>query len=407
MIRSLVAVAWRNLARNPQRTALTVSAIALGLTALIGLWSFSDGLQRNMVSNFQDTIVGSLQVHHRGFFKRPELDRHIARPESVVEGLGAAGVNRWTWRLEGFALAAGARGSSGVFVMGMDPVREGQVTRFPSKITRGRFFAADDGRVCVLGAGTAQNLGLALGDTLVLMAYDRFGALAAEEFEVVGLVTTGEMGIDRGLAVVPLAALQEFLEMQGRVTSVVATVPEATLDVVSIAVRAALGEADYDVLRWHDMFPVMQEWVHLSNGFHYIFLAIVLVIVLGGVLNTVLLSMLERTRELGVLMALGMTTGQVRALVILEALGLGVLGTLAGAVAGVLLALSLARTGVDLSVFLGSTTRFYIDPIIRAELDGGHVLLAVAAAFVTAALAGAYPAWLASRLEPVEAMRHA
>lgn len=403
---ALVAVAWRNLARNRQRTGLTVAAIALGLAVLIGLWGLSEGLQRGMVRNFQDTIVGSFQVHRRGFFKRPELERHIGRPAAVVEALAAAGVTRWTWRLEGFALAAGPRGSSGVLVIGMDPEREGRVTSLPSKVTQGRFLAAEDARACVLGAGTAGSLGVAPGDTLVLMAYDRFGALAAEEFRVTGLIATGEMGIDRGLVLVPLTSLQTFLEMHDRVTSVVARVPEATLEGTADAVRGALGAGEYDVLRWHDMFPVLREWVQLSDGFHYVFLGIVLLIVLGGVLNTVLVSMLERTRELGVLMALGMSTGQVGQLIALEALLLGALGTLGGAAVGIAVTAWLGRTGVDLSPLLGATGRFYVDAVIRPELDPARLSLALAAAVLTTGLAGAYPAWLASRLEPVEAMRH-
>ncbi len=402
---TLVAVAWRNLARNRQRTGLTVAAIALGLAVLIGLWGLSEGLERGMVRNFQDTIVGSFQVHHRGFFKRPELERHIGRPAAVVEALAAAGVTRWTWRLEGFALAAGPRGSSGVLVIGMDPEREGQVTSLPSKVTHGSFLTAEEGRSCVLGAGTAGSLGVVAGDTLVLMAYDRFGALAAEEFRVTGLIATGEMGIDRGLVLVPLTTLQAFLEMHDGVTSVVARVPEASLAQTVEAVRAALGVADYDVLRWHDMFPVLREWVQLSDGFHFIFLGIVLVIVLGGVLNTVLVSMLDRTRELGVLMALGMSTGQVRRLITLEALLLGALGTLGGAAIGIAVTAWLGHSGVDLSPLLGPAGRFYVDAVIRPELDPARVSLALALAVLTTGLAGAYPAWLASRLEPVEAMR--
>jgi ABC-type lipoprotein release transport system permease subunit len=407
MSRVLLAIAWRNLRRNAQRTGLTLSAIAVGLAALIGLWSFSEGLQRNMVRNFQDTIVGSLQVHRRGFFQRPELTRDIGQPAAVLRALEVAGVRHWTWRLEAFGLAAGARGSAGVLIMGMDPEREGRVTRFAHRVSQGRFLTGSDTRVCVIGSGTAHNLGVELGEPVALMAYDRFGALAAEELRVVGLVTTGEMGIDRGVVVVPLAALQGLLEMEGRVTSVVARLPEAALETGAAAVRAALGEADYEVLAWHQMFPVLQQWVRLSDGFHYILLAVLLLVVLGGALNTVLLSTLERTRELGVLMALGMSTRQVRAMIAAEALTLGALGTLIGAALGLLVAAWLARAGLDLSVLLGATGRFYMDPVIYAEINTGHLLAAMAASFVTTALAGVYPALLASGLEPAEAMRRA
>jgi len=401
----LFAVAWRNLALNLGRTLLTVSAIAMGLAALVFLWGFSEGLQRNMLRNFQDTIVGSLQVHRLDFFKHPELARHIARPAEVVSVLEGQGVARWSQRLESFALAAGPDTSAGVLLIGMDPVRERRVTRLADKVTQGRFLTDEDEYTCVLGATTARNLGVSLGDPVVLMAYDRFGVLAAEEFALVGIVTSGEVGIDRGMVIVPLQAAQEFLEMQGRVTSIPMRVPSKRLEEVTEALRGALGDQDYDVLRWYDMFPVMKEWMAVSDGFHFVFLGIVLLIVLAGVLNTVLLSMLERTREFGMLMALGMRQEQIGALVSLESLLMGLLGVAVGTGLGIALVLVASRVGIDLSILMGPTERFYVDPVIRPGLGIDHLILTVATVFLTSLLAGIYPAWRAARLEPAEAIR--
>lgn len=405
MSHPLFAVAWRNLALNLGRTFLTVTAIAMGLAALVFLWGFSEGLQRNMLRNFQDTIVGSVQVHRLDFFRHPELARHIARPAEVVAALEAQGVSRWSQRLETFALAAGPDTSAGVLLIGMDPVREGRVTRLVDKVTQGRFLSDGDDYTCILGATTARNLNVALGDPVVLMAYDRFGVLAAEEFALVGIVTSGEIGIDRGMIIVPLTAAQAFLEMQGRVTSIPMRVPDKRLEAVTEALRTTLTEQGYDVLRWYDMFPVMKEWMAVSDGFHFVFLGIVLFIVLAGVLNTVLLSMLERTREFGMLMALGMRQEQIGALVSLESLLMGLLGIAAGTGLGIALVLIASRVGIDLSLLMGPTERFYVDPVIRPSLSVDHLVLTVATVFLTSLLAGFYPAWRAARLEPVEAIR--
>lgn len=403
---SVLLTAWRNLTRNARRTALTVAAIGIGLAAMVFLWGFSKGLQSNMLGNLQDAIVGSVQVHRAGFFRHPELAKHMPEPAAVLEPMQRAGVTHWTPRLESFALAAGPEVSAGTLLMGVDPAREPQVTRLAEKVTEGRFFRADDENVCILGAGMARNLKVALGDPVVLVSYDRYGAMAAERFTLVGIITSGELGIDQGLVLAPLAAVQAFLDMQERVTSLVARVAPAELEGVVASLRRSLPEADYDVLRWSDMFPVMQEWVSLSDGFHYVFLGIVLLIVLAGVLNTVLLSMLERTRELGVLMALGMRPGQVALLISLESLLLGALGTAVGAAAGLLLVLAAGRLGIDLSGLLGSTARFYVDPVIRPEPGLQPVLVAIVSTFTAALAAGVYPAWRAARLEPVAAMRH-
>ena len=138
-----LALAARNLARRPARTALTVGGLATGLTALVLLWGFNSGLHRNMQGNLQDAIIGSLQIHHAGFFAQPTLERHIADPARVIARLEAHGLERWTRRLESFALAAGPERSSGVLLMGVDPVREPRVTRLPERVTIGRFLAPD------------------------------------------------------------------------------------------------------------------------------------------------------------------------------------------------------------------------------------------------------------------------
>ncbi len=136
------------------------------------------------------------------------------------------------------------------------------------------------------------------------------------------------------------------------------------------------------------------------------FLGILLFIVLAGVLNSVLLSMIERTREFGVLMALGMRKKQIGALVSLESVFIGTTGTLLGTLLGVTLISVAARGGIDLSALLGPTERFYVDPVIRPSLQKEHLVLTVSTVFLTSLLAGFYPAWRAARLEPVEAIRH-
>ncbi len=401
----LFALAVRNLVRHPRRTVLTVLALAIGLAALLLLWGFNDGLHANMARNFQQTIVGSLQVHRDGFFRRPDLGLHLELTESVVEGLERAGARPWTTRVEGFGLAASAEVTEGVMLMGMDPTREPLVTRLPHKLGQGRFFRDGEEGVCVLGAGTAKSLGVGIGDTLVVVAYSRFGEPVAEEFTLVGLITSGETGIDRGLLFLPLSALQSLLEMGERVTSVVVSLEPGELERVTEDLRVAMEGQGLEVLRWYDMFPAMREWIVLHDGFLYLFMGVVLLLVLGGVLNTLLLSMLERTREFGVLMALGNARGELLSLVVTETALIGVAGVLLGSLLGVGIVLLGGEVGLELGALLGGTSRFYVDPVIYPQLDVGRLAQAVVALLAATVGAGLYPAWRASRLEPLQAIR--
>ncbi len=407
MIKPVIyAVALRNLLGHLRRTMLTVGAIAVGLSALIFLWSFNDGLHRNMLQNFQDAIIGSIQIHHEGFFERPELSRHLRNPDKIITAVEQAGVKRWSRRLEAFALAASDETTEGVMLIGMEADREPGITDLEKRISIGRFLREDDAYACILGATTARNLKLDLGDPVVMIGYDRFGALVAEEFTLVGIITSGEMGLDRGMALTNIKSLQEMLDMPGGVTDIVLRTPEERIQQLTDELILALSDESVEVMPWSTMFPVMNEWIILHDGFLYLFLAVVLFIVLAGELNTMLLSMLERTREFGIFMAIGTERYEIGLMLVFEALFIGLTGTLLGVIFGTGIVLVTHSTGIDLSIMLGSTSRFYVDSLIYPHLNLDHLGTTVGAILFASIIAGLYPAWKASRLQPVEAMRN-
>ncbi|RDH83391.1 MAG: ABC transporter permease [endosymbiont of Escarpia spicata] len=385
---------------------LTVGAIAVGLSALIFLWSFNDGLHRNMLQNFQDAIIGSIQIHHEGFFERPELSRHLRNPDKIITTVEQAGVKRWSRRLEAFALAASDETTEGVMLIGMEADREPVITDLGKRISIGRFLREDDEYACILGATTARNLKLGLGDPVVMIGYDRFGALVAEEFTLVGIITSGEMGLDRGMALTNIKSLQEMLDMPDGVTDIVLRTPEDRIQQLTDELIFALSDENVEVMPWSTMFPVMHEWIILHDGFLYLFLAVVLFIVLAGELNTMLLSMLERTREFGIFMAIGTERYEIGLMLVFEALFIGLAGTLLGIVFGTGIVLVTHSTGIDLSILLGSTSRFYVDSLVYPHLNLDHLGTTVGAILIASIIAGLYPAWKASRLQPVEAMRN-
>ncbi|MGD8910231.1 MAG: ABC transporter permease, partial [Chromatiales bacterium] len=388
------------------RTLLTVGAIAVGVASLIFLWSFNDGLHRNMLGNFQRAIIGSLQIHHQGFFKHPELSSHIRNPQRVVDALDNSKIEHYSRRLESFGLAASDATTEGIMLIGMDPSTEGRVTELDKRIGIGRFLQPEDNYALIMGATTANNLRIKLGDSVTIVAYDRYGAMVAEAFTLIGIITSGEMGLDRGMAITDLGALQEMLDMTGKVTTFVARLPEKRIGEVAHELSTRLQSEPLEFMPWYSMFPIMKEWVTLHNGFLYLFSGVVLFIILAGELNTLLLSMLERVREFGVLMAIGTTRQEVAALLVMEALMIGVVGTLAGLALGFVIVYITSVTGIDLSLLLGATSRFYVDPLIHPQLNLEHLGITVLAILIASVTAGFYPAWRASQLQPAEAIRH-
>jgi len=406
----IFSLAWRNIVRSWQRSLLTIAAVATGLSALIFLWGFNDGVHNAMMRNLQQVIVGSIQIHHADFFKKSSLSRHMQATAELQEALvkvkNSGQINALSWRLDTFALAAGDDVSEGLVLLGMDAKAEEKTTRIAQKVDQGRFLQVGDSAVCVLGATAARNLGVSLGDDVIFLTQDRFGALAADKFKLVGIISSGEMGIDRGLAIVPLNVLQNMLEMQGRYTRVVLQIEPENLEVVTTLLRASLNHKDYEVLRWYDMYPMMKQWVDLENAFYYIFLGVVLLIVAAGIMNTVLMSMLERVREFGVMMALGCSRRILAAMVIVESMILGALGVLLGLVVGLTLVAWFHLVGIDLSAQMDTIARFYVDPIVYTEIDSDHLWQTAGSVMAAAIVAAFVPIWRVARLQPVEAIHH-
>ena len=298
-----------------------------------------------------------------------------------------------------------------MLLVGMDPSREHLVSKVGQKISAGRFLQAGDEFTAVLGAPGADKLNLSLGDDIILLTQDRRGALAADRFQIVGLVKTGDPLIDQGMVMVPLASAQELLVMEGRITDVVAQVPEPELAEITANLRAALAPENLELQRWDQINPIIRQLVSLDNGFMYIFIGIVVLIVMSGVINTVLVSMLQRTREFGVLMAMGTSTGAIGAVVLIEAILLGVLGTALGTAIGLALVAYFGRTGIDIGQLMGEELEeligeFYMDTVIYAEIDTDHLLITILGLLAATILSAIYPAWKAMRLEPVAAIRH-
>jgi ABC-type lipoprotein release transport system permease subunit len=405
----MLSLAWRNIIRNARRSLITISAVALGLASLIFLWGFNDGVHNTMMRNLQQVIVGSIQIHADGFFHHPKLTKTVPDSARVIEQLKTIlkenGSEHFTNRLRTFALAAGAESSEGLVLLGINPQMENRTTRIHAKVDQGRFIQDNDEAACVLGKTTARILGLTLGDDVVFLTEDRYGSLAAEKLKLVGIISSGEMGIDRGLAIIPLGFMQQMTDMQGMLSEIVIQLPRERLEAVTAQLKTALGEP-YEILRWYDMYPMMKQWVELENAFYYIFLSIVLVIIAAGIMNTVLMSMLERIHEFGVMMALGCGRARLAGMVVIESLLLGMAGVVVGMMVGLLLVHYFHGAGIDLSSQMDSIARFYLNPVIHTEIDTGHLLDTVLAVLAAAVVASIWPAIRAARLEPVEAIQH-
>lgn len=405
---SLIRLAFRSLVRNRRRSAITLAAVAIGVAVVVFAHGFGQGLMRLMVKNTLENRLGAIQVHHRGWLDSSEgapLKLDLADPDVlIVKARAIAGVVAVAPRIRFGAMVGTGKTSSIVMAEAIDPVREVEVCpgrRSEVDERAGVFIRADAPRAGVIGAELARSLAVKRGDSVTLQAAGREGGQNALDLEVGG-VSKGAASFfeSKRVVLVPLAYAQELLQMQGRVTELAVRVDDLSrIEEVAVALQTALGP-DVEVSRWDEVMPFLRDAVNRLGIILRGVSAVLFLIVMFGVVNTMLMNVFERTREIGTLLAVGVRRRQVLALFLVEAGVIGVVGGALGALLGLSLTAAAGVRGLTITP-PGALFAQVIHPVASVEL----ALTAVLVAVVGAVLAAAWPAYKASRMNPVEALR--
>jgi len=430
---ALMKLAVRNLARNRRRTAITLAALVLGVGALVGIRGFMLGFRRMILENQMLGNLGAVQVHKRGYVGNvlgtpltldladsPELRARLAAVPGVAAvsprielGAQLATPDKRPPPEDGSDLPEDERGTTSFLVLtAFDPALEAKVT--PRKwewvaAARGAMPGGGDAAV-VVNHDYARALGLTvhpagappppLEQQLALLAPDRDGALNGENVVLAG--TYGSVTPnDRRAGWVPLALAQRLLRMEGRVTEyALALAPGADEAQVRDAVAGALGP-DYEVHTWQERIPFVTSMVETQDFVFGLVSTVFLLVVLLGIVNAMLMSVLERVREIGTLLAVGMRRRQLARLFLYEGLALGVLGGAVGVALGYALVTYLGHRGLAIPA-----PGAEVPTLVRPTVDALFLARAFVQAVLGASLAALWPAYRASRLRPVEALSH-
>lgn len=403
----ILSLAWRNLWRHSRRTLLTTTSMAVSISVCIVMSGFMEGFMETLRAAVVDRQLGHVQIHHPDYPTSASPYDTVADADAVLGRLKALpGIDRVAARIQGFALfgGAGIEASTGMF-MGVDPVAEAALTGMDERIVDGAWLAPDSPGV-VIGERLAQSLDLGVGQDLLVVTNALDGSIGNRLYPVLGVYRTANITVDEG-AVLPLAAAQELLVLEDAIHEiVVVTTDFETIEDTAPAIAAAAP--DLAVRPWWEVSPETVQMLGMSGVSNVIFAVLILGIAAFITVNTLLMSVYERTRELGVLAAIGTRPRQLVLLVLTESGLLALLSGALGLALGLAGDLALARWGVRLDVGDGqgfTIAGVSLDPVIHAVITPDGLLVPLFVVGVVGVLGGLWPALRAARLDPVAAIR--
>jgi ABC-type lipoprotein release transport system permease subunit len=405
----LLAMAWRNVGRNRRRTAINLSAIAFATLTMITISAIQSGSYGQMIDGAVRMQSGHLQVQAEGYLKDNDIALSVPHLEQVYAVVDRQpGVVGATGRISTGILVAKAEESFAAVVIGTDAVRERNTSNWPALVREGSFLDPADATGALLGGKLARTLAAKPGDELVILGQAANGSMAAAKIRVRGIIETGSPEIDRSAIIMNLAPLQEIMAMTDRVSSVVVLL--AGYQLVS-GTQAALERQlrsvspNLSVVSWKQLNPGVAQGIEMDNFSGKILVFILVLVVAFGILNTFLMGVIERYREFGVMLAIGVKPATCAGTVLTESQILTAGGFLAGLAVAAAINGYLGIHGIPLSSAKEIYEQYGLTGSIYPVLTIGTAFRVFLQVWFVTTLAALYPSARIMRFRPVDALR--
>jgi ABC-type lipoprotein release transport system permease subunit len=406
---TFLKMAWRNMWRNWRRTTIALVAIILGLILLLVFDGMITGSDQAIFGNAVRLYGGNIQIHAPGYrVKASQLPLYpLENADGVVEAATAQPeVMAAAKRINTGGFITSNEGSFPVNITGIEPSVEKSVSIQAENINQGRYLTDDEGDNIIIGQGLADLLQVNVGDRVNLTGRSKRGQMRQRTMIVVGIYDLGMREAEEGAVFMSLAEAQTLYNLRRQATEVAVTLRNMGQEqAVLNTLQSQLPGAEVD--SWQTLKPEIRETMDTKQVFTSIMGLIVILIASIGILNLMMMATFERTREMGVLAAMGLKNGQIMALFLLEGALIGIVGAVVGCILGSLLVAWIGQVGIDYSSAsgMGEMTalmgdRLYPKVTVTSVIGRGVVVA------VIATLASLYPAWQASRKEPAEALHY-
>jgi ABC-type lipoprotein release transport system permease subunit len=406
-----IKMAWRNIWRHPRRSLLTIAAILFASILLI----FSVSLQLSSYDTMIDAAIkrhtGHLQIQASGYNEEKKMRQVIRDPAEAIEAFeDLPQIKTFSYRANTFSLVSSDERTYGVWVVGVDPVREKQASTIAKVIRQGRYLLEEDTTQALMGTLLAKNLAVDIGDELVLLGQGLDGSMAATVVTVKGIFSTGQPEFDRSSLQMPLSAFQETFSMGQAVHEIVVIGKDlGQLPQLADSTRKRLKDRvpsqDLKALTWQELLPGLEQSIQVDMVSGWISYGILVIIVAFGIMNTFLMAVMERTREFGMLLAVGMRHGQIARLFLMESALMTLLGIVSGIVCGCLVTYYFQVHGFEIPGTQEIMAQWGLSTRLWPRITPISVLLGPALILVITLLTAIYPVLRIYRLQPVKALR--
>ncbi|MBY6185136.1 ABC transporter permease [Marinobacter hydrocarbonoclasticus] len=405
----LVKLAWRNLWRNKVRTAIMLGAMTFGLVGVVVMVGFITGLYGNMIQNAIAWQTSHLQVQNTRYLTHPDIQDTLAMPDALARWLDSQpDITAWSGRFIADGMVASARSTRGIRINGVIPAQEAVVTPVASHIIEGAWLDEQGRNPVVLSAKTAERLRLKVNTKVVLTFTDPEGEVTGAAFRVRGIYRSPISAFDDANLFVRQSDLTQLAHMQGVHELAILTrdggaLPHPLTDTLKQQLGGIAGP-DAQVRDWQTVQPMLAAIISQMGVSNAIILGIYVLAMSFGIVNVMLMSVFERTREFGVLMAVGMTKPRIFALILLEASLLGLCGGALGVTLAYALMGWLGRVGIPLGSMADGLSAFGADSLLYPQVAPSDYLMVLLTVLAASLLSALYPARQILKQRPVDAM---
>lgn len=399
----LFRLAWRNLWRNYRRTIIMLAAITLGVWAMLFMTAVMRGMVDDMVQTAVRSLPGHVQIHHPEYRDDPSIANSMPPPDQMLlDALAQAGVVAWAGRVRVPAVITSERDTRGTTLVGIDPEAETGLSFVSDDIVEGRFLGSPDDKGLVVGRKMIDDLETRLGRRVVVMSQDPDNEIVDRGFRIVGVYEANLENLEEAFVFTGRRYAQSMLNMDESISEI-AVLGKSYRDVSDLSHLKQLEGSAREVLPWYELDAYLGTMLSTMDGFVLVWIIVVFLTLSFGLVNTLVMAVFERIREIGLMQALGMRPSMILIQVLLETFLLLAVGLAAGNLLAVVSVAALSD-GIDLSIVSEAMQWMGVADVLYPALEIRDLVTTNVVVIVLGLLAGLSPAWRASRYQPVEAL---